>query len=216
MHRRAFLIGLPLVAAGCGPGEPVWAPEEFVRRVAYRDPGPAQLTLFTVRASSDDSGAHTGLMINASQRVIFDPAGTFQHETIPERNDVFFGITPAIEQLYLSFHARVTYYVIRQDLVVSDAVAERALQLALAAGPVPKAACARATAGILQELPGMEFIRKTLSPERLQEQFAKVPGVVTTEYREEDDNDRFRELEEYVPEAGFDASDEIEAAAAAQ
>ncbi|WP_373355469.1 hypothetical protein [Pseudoroseicyclus sp. CXY001] len=195
-----FLAGLPLALAGCGGGEAVWAPEADVLRVAYRAPGPAMLSLITVRSTGNDSGAHTGLMINASQRVIFDGAGSFHHETIPERNDVFFGITPAVEWLYLSFHARETYYVIRQDLVVSDAAAEQALRLALAAGPVPKAACTRAAAGILQQLPGLGSIKKTLFPDRLQEQFARIPGVVTSEIREDDDDDRFLALEAYEPE----------------
>ncbi|MGZ9809111.1 hypothetical protein ACXN5S_01480 [Pseudoroseicyclus sp. H15] len=208
MQRRTFLIGLPLAAAGCGAGEAVWAPDEFVQRVTYRHPGPPQLTLFTVRSTADDRGAHTGLMINASQRIIFDPAGTFEHETIPERNDVFFGITPAVEMLYMKFHARVTYYLVRQDLIVSDAIAEQALQLALAAGPVPKAGCARATAGILQQLPGLGSIRKTLYPENLEAQFTKIPGVVTSYFHEEDEDDRFLELERYDPVAAAAEAEE--------
>lgn len=202
MQRRSFLLGLPLGLAACGSGVSVMAPDDAVARAAYREPGPARLTLFTVRNVGTGSGAHTGLMINASQRVIWDPAGSFRHETIPERNDVFFGVTPQVLQFYLSFHARETYYVVIQQVDVSAEVAEQALGLALVSGPVPKAACTRATGQILQQLPGFEFIRPRLMPEKLEAQFDRVPGVIRSEYRENDSDDRFEELRNYVPEEG--------------
>jgi hypothetical protein len=43
------------------------------------------------------NGAHTSLMINASQRVIFDIAGTLWHVYLPEKEDVIFGINPTVE-----------------------------------------------------------------------------------------------------------------------
>ncbi len=73
--RRAFLAILAVLSlAGCA-ADPVWAPEEAVRAVQYRHPGPPRLTLFTMISNDTGSGGHTSLMINASQRVIFDPLG---------------------------------------------------------------------------------------------------------------------------------------------
>ncbi len=189
MDRRAFLIGLPLALAGCGAQE-VWAPDDVVARAIYRKPGRTYLTLYTMKNVGSDSGAHTALLINASQRVMFDPAGSWKQAVMPERNDVLFGVTPRLEQLYVSFHARVTYYVIGQTIDVSPEVVERALQLALVSGPVPQAQCARITSRLLRQRPGFESIRATWGPNKLSDDFARLPGVVTEEYREDDDDDK--------------------------
>lgn len=189
MPRRAFLLGAPLFVAACA-GQSVWAPDDVVARAAYRHPGPPRLTLYTVRNVGTDRGAHTALMISASQRVIFDPAGSFGHESLPERNDVIFGITPRIEEFYETFHARMTYYVVIQQLDVTAQQAETTLRLAKDYGAVGKTHCARATADILRQVPGIEGIRMTFLPEVLEEQFGRQPGVIRTERREESDPDK--------------------------
>jgi len=143
-----------------------------------------------MKNTGSDNGAHSGLLINASQRVIFDPAGSFAVSTLPERNDVIFGMTPRMEAFYASFHARETYYVIAQRIEVPAAVAEQALQLALANGPVPKAGCTRATSALLRQLPGFETIRPTFFPDNLYDAVAKLPNVETKTYRENDDDDK--------------------------
>jgi hypothetical protein len=109
VDRRFFLLGAPLALGACA-AEPVWAPDDLVQRNIYRHPGPNMLTLFTVLNVGSDNGAHSGLMVSGSQRVIFDPAGTFKHPTIPERNDVIFGATPGLVDLYIDYHTRETYY----------------------------------------------------------------------------------------------------------
>jgi len=155
----------------------------------YRHDAPASLTLFTVKNVGSEAGAHTGLMINASQRVIFDPAGSFGHASIPERNDVIFGITPRIEQFYTSYHARTSYFMIKQKVPVSPEVAERTLRMAMEYGAVAKANCTRATSDILRKLPGFESLRITFLPDNLERQFGRLPGVVRSEHREEDSDD---------------------------
>lgn len=193
MKRRAFLIGAPALLASCGNTvlrEEVLASQADVDRVAYVHPGPKSLTLLTMKNTGSGNGAHSGLMINASQRVLWDPAGTFGHETIPERNDVHFGVTPRIEQFYISFHSRITYYTLIQEVDVSPEVAEMALRLAIANGPTPKAACTRHTSRLLGQLPGFTHIRSSLFPNNLADQFAQVPGVRSREYRELDSDDK--------------------------
>lgn len=190
MRRRSFLIGAPLALVACGPAEPVWAPEAEVRAAVYRHPGPPMLTLFTMKNVASDNGAHTGLMVNASQRVIFDPAGTFGHETIPERNDVHFGITPRIEEFYETYHSRSTYYLVRQDLQVPAATAEMAMREVMNYGAVPKAMCTTATSRILGRLPGFGRISRTFFPDNLERQFGTFPGVVRSELHENDSADK--------------------------
>ena len=82
---------LALTVSACSKPA-AWASDEDLAKVQYRDAGPTKLTLFTMINNRSGTGAHTSLMISASQRVIWDPAGSFYHPSIPERNDVLFGI----------------------------------------------------------------------------------------------------------------------------
>jgi hypothetical protein len=189
MDRRQFIIGLPLALSACSAPE-IWASDDLVSRAIYRDPSATYLTLYTMKNNGSGNGAHTALLINASQRVLFDPAGSFEQTRMPERNDVLFGVTPELEAYYVSYHARVTYYVLGQTVQVTPDVAERALQLALANGPVPQANCARSTSALLRKLPGFSDFRQTWDPNRISEDFARLPGATSQEYRETDADDK--------------------------
>lgn len=178
-------MGLPLLAAGCSAPR-VWADDEFIERVTYSHTGPTALTLFTMKNVGTNNGAHTGLMVSASQRVIFDPAGTFAHPSLAERNDVIYGISPTVLDFYRTYHARSTYFVVEQYVEVSPQVAETALRLVMDYGPVPKAACTRATTHVLRDSMGPGYFRPTLFPDNLLGQFAALPGVRTFEHREYD------------------------------
>ncbi len=179
---------LPLVLAACG-AERTWAPDQAVARAAYRHDAPPSLTLVTVLATRDGSGAHSALLINApSQRVIFDPAGTFRTDVLPERNDVVFGMTPRAFEIYVDYHARVTFDVVLQEIPVSPETAERALALALAHGPAAKATCASAVGSILRGLPGMEDAPSTFFPRRLMDWADTRPGVRRTLVQDDDDD----------------------------
>ncbi|WP_299847882.1 hypothetical protein [uncultured Roseovarius sp.] len=185
---------------GCA-GQKVWAPDDAVARATYRHEGPTRLTLFTMINNRTGAGAHTSLMINGSQRVIFDPAGSFKHESLPERNDVVFGITPPVADVYTRYHARKTYHVKVQELDVSPAVAEAAINAVMSYGAVPSAMCARSTSSVLAGLPGFENIQTTWYPVKLAEQFAKVPGVREQELYEYDSDDNSKVLREWAPDA---------------
>ncbi|MBP1807205.1 hypothetical protein [Rubellimicrobium aerolatum] len=183
MRRRAVLAGLGLaLLGGCGTGaESVWAPDAELMKARYRDPGPPRLALVTVRNEGDGSGAHSALLISGSERVLFDPYGGWTHPGVPERNDVLFGFSPAVEEAYLSYQAQDGYYYVRQEIAVPPEVAEQALALAKAHGPAGMAECTFAVSGLLRRLPGFEPIRRTWFPEHLASRFARLPGVTTTE-----------------------------------
>lgn len=170
--------------------------------MAYRDPGPSYLMLVTMINNRSGSGAHTGLVINASQRVVWDPAGTFKHPRIPERNDVIYGMNPEAFSVYKSAHARETYHVVMQKVVVAPEVAEQAFALARKMGPVPQAACTSSTSSLLRQLPGFENIGSNLFPKKLMDDFAQIPGVVTDKLYENDSGDKteaFGAAAAYVP-----------------
>lgn len=186
--RRLFLLFLTLLGlAACGAADPVWAPDEAVERARYSSSGPPTLTLFTVVNVDSGNGGHSSLLISApSERVLFDPSGSFSHPRLPERNDVIHGMTDSAVDFYIDYHSRESWRVVRQDLVVPADVAEKALRLAKDYGAVPNAFCANSITKILQQLPGFESIKTTMFPVSLQENFAQFAGVVTQEYHDND------------------------------
>ncbi len=182
---------LLLLAAVAGCTKPVTNPADdaTIAAATYRNPEPPSLTLYTVINNRTDEGAHTGLLINASQQVIFDPAGSFYSSATPERDDVIYGITPQLEKAYRGAHARSTFHVVSQEISVSPAQAERALQLAQQNGRVPDAFCASATSRLLAQVPGFESIGRTMYPKTLMNEFGQIPGVKTSRYYEDDSPD---------------------------
>ena len=184
MRRRALLLGLVALPAlsGCGiNAESVWASDEAVARARYRSAGPPSLALVTVRNEGEGRGAHSALLIDASERVLFDPFGGWTDPYIAERNDVLHGFSPEAEERYLGYQARDGYYYVRQEVQVAPGVAERALVLAKGYGPVGMAMCSNAVTDVLRQLPGFESVGRTYFPERLSDRFGLLPGVTTVE-----------------------------------
>ncbi|MFZ3582228.1 hypothetical protein ACOI1H_08675 [Loktanella sp. DJP18] len=197
ISRRALVFGLPLAALGACSAPQTSSPPAMIATKRFAGPGPRVLTLFTMRSTSSSGGAHSSLLIDApSQRIIFDPAGSFRHSTIPERNDVLFGVTPDVEAYYVSYHARETYYVLAQTAQVSDAVAEQAASLALTNGPVARSFCTTATARLLRQLPGFGSLPQTFFPNTLASAFGALPGVAAREWREDDPDNKALALAE--------------------
>lgn len=180
----ALLALMTLVA--CGSAEPKWASDEAVAQARYVHGGPTSITLFTVTSTRNGSGAHSGLMINGAERLIFDPAGTWQHPRLPERNDVHFGMTPRMVSFYIDYHARETYDVWEQTLLVSPETAALITQKVKAYGAVPKAQCSKSISAILTSVPGFENLPKTWYPRQFMDAFAKMPGVTTIKHTDDD------------------------------
>ena len=188
MVRLFGAMALAVMLAGCAqPPAIPHASDERVKQAAYRAPGPATFTVITMVNNRAGSGAHSALMINASQRVIFDPAGSFVNDRVPEQDDVLYGVTPAVLAGYKSAHARDSHHVVTQTFEVTPEQAEIALRLAQAHGPTARAFCTQATTSLMRQVPGFEDIEQTFFPTRLMEQIAERPGVETERYFEDDE-----------------------------
>ena len=174
------------LAACVGAAEPKWAPDADVAAARFVAEGPPSITLFTVINNRSQAGAHSGLMINGSERILFDPAGSWQHPQIPERNDVHFGMSDKMVNFYIDYHARDTFRVVEQTVIVTPEVAEVAAARAKAYGAVPKAQCARSISSILPGVPGFESIGSTWFPKKLMQAFGQFPGVTERVIRDED------------------------------
>jgi hypothetical protein len=186
---RWICLGLVALLAACSAPVPNASPER-VRAAEYVHDGPPEIALLTMVNNRSGEGAHSALLINGSQRVIFDPAGTVQHELLIERDDVLFGMTPKMVDFYVRAHSRITHHVVVQKIPVTPEVAEQALQLALNNGPVPSAFCANSTSKLLAQLPGFDTISTTMFPRSLMEQFGTLPNVTASTVRETDSADK--------------------------
>ncbi|KIN70726.1 putative lipoprotein [Sulfitobacter noctilucae] len=181
----AGLAALLLLGA-CGADNNPDSPPQEVAAAAFRSAAPPSLTIFTMVNNRTGDGGHTSLLINGSQQVIFDPAGSFRDDRLAERGDVLFGMTPGWVQAYKSAHARAAFHVVEQKIPVTGAQAEQALQLALANGSVPGGFCASSIGRILRQIDGFQSIDSTFFPVRLMEQIETLPNVTTTRLYEND------------------------------
>ncbi|MFN5997983.1 MAG: hypothetical protein ACK47C_20720 [Paracoccaceae bacterium] len=188
LFRLALVLVAALVLAACG-AEPKWAPQEQVDAARFVSEEPSSITLYTVVNKRTGSGAHSSILVNASERVIFDPAGTWYHPRLPERNDVHFGMSDKAIAFYLDYHTRITYDTIEQKLYVSPEVAELILARVKANGAVAKAMCTNANSAILRGVPGFESLPQTFYPKKLADAFGRLPGVTTRVITDDDADD---------------------------
>lgn len=187
MRQTLICLMLPLALAACGSGaKPIWAPDEAVQKAAYVSGKAPSVTLYTVVSTRTGAGGHSGLMIDGTQRVMFDPAGTWYHPYLPERNDVHYGVTERFRKFYIDYHARETYDVIEQTVPVSLETAELLRRRAEAYGAVGKMLCANAVSDILYDAPGLESLPKTYFPVKLEKAFAELPGASYRLYHDKD------------------------------
>lgn len=174
-------MGLMASLAACD-ADHKFASDAAVAKAAYVAGPPASITLITSINGRSGTGAHSALIINGSQRVLYDPAGSWELPDgfAPERNDLHYGMTPPVLDSYLNYQSEGIFYVTSQTLDVPLAEADQAIAAAVAQGSAPKAYCSRSVSSILRKLPGMDAVSVTFFPKALSRGFAKVPGVVET------------------------------------
>lgn len=197
---RRFILAFAALAllAGCATKEEIPRTDAEIAQSVYRHGGQPALTLLTMVNNRNGSGAHTALMINGSQRVIFDPAGSFRNQKIIRRNDVIYGVNDNLLDVYTRYHARKTYHVQIQRLPVSAELAEAVMRAAMQVGPVPDALCASSTSELLANFPQFG-IKQTWYPNDLAEQFGRIQGVTSRKVIENDSDDNKGQLRDYDP-----------------
>jgi hypothetical protein len=183
--RRAILVlGAALAFAGCEAYRPA-SPEE-VTRARYVSEAPPSVTLISMVNNRTGRSAHSALLINGSQQVLYDPAGTFTHPDLPRREDIHYGMTPRHVDYYERYHARFSHHVEAHQLPISRAQADQLIANAQAEGKTMKAHCALAVADVLRPVPPFEKVTRSYYPEGLRADFAAMRGVRTSYVREVD------------------------------
>ncbi|MER2508729.1 hypothetical protein [Amaricoccus sp.] len=182
---RSLLAVLALVMlAGCEMYTPA-APEE-IARARYVSDEPPSITLISMVNAASGRSAHSGLLINGSQQVLYDPAGTFTHPDLPRAGDIHYGMTPRFVDYYERYHARFDYFVEIQRVPVTREQADQVYANAVARGQSFKMECALTTASVLQPVAPFAQVGTTVFPESLRQDFAAMPGVVTSHVYDSD------------------------------
>lgn len=174
---RMLAAALAVLGLSACVGEDVWAPDVVVSQSAYVAPGPSSVTLITSINTANNSGAHSALLIDGAQRLLFDPAGNWHNPGVPERNDVLFGMSPPFLDMYLAFQSFGVFEVRMQTIDISPEVAAHLSAAVQAYGSVGPAYCSRSITEILRGTPGFESIRTTFYPLNTMRQFGQLPGV---------------------------------------
>lgn len=175
MRRAVLALALGLAVAGCEIYQP--ASPEAVAAARYVSDEPPSITLMSMVNAKNGRSAHSALLINGSQVVLYDPAGTFTHPDLPRSNDVHYGMSPRYVDYYERYHARFSHFVHRQTISVSRAEADEAIARAEAEGKTAKMHCALAIAAVLQPMPRFDEVRSSYFPEVLREDFARFDGI---------------------------------------
>lgn len=184
MMRALIALLAVLFVAGCEIYDPA-SPVE-IARATYVSEEPPSVTLLSMVNASSGRSAHSALLINGSQQVLYDPAGTFTHPDLPRAGDVHYGMTPRFVDYYERYHARFSHYVHAQKVWVDRATADRIIADAQAEGKTFKMHCGLAIAGALRRAEQFADVRRSYFPEGARQDFARIPGVEDRFVRESD------------------------------
>lgn len=188
MMRSCVGLIAVLALSACA-ADNIYASDAAVAQARHVAGGPSSVTLFTAISTRNGAGAHSGLLINGSERVMFDPAGTWYHPALPERHDVHYGVTDKMVLFYADYHARETFNMLEQTVEVTPAQADAIIARAEAYGAVQKAHCAVSVSSILRGVPGFESFGATYSPKKVSANFAALPGATSRLITDDDADD---------------------------
>jgi len=119
MRRAHIAVLAALALAGCEIYTP--ATPGAIAAASYKSPEPPSVTLMSMVNESSGRSEHAALLINGSQRVLYDPAGTFTHPDLPRAGDVHYGMTPRFVDYYERYHARFGYFVEADEVPIGRA-----------------------------------------------------------------------------------------------
>lgn len=190
-----YVLALALLAAltACTTNKTTATPAE-VMAARHVEATPPFVALLTMVNSKSGAGEHSALVINGSQMVIYDPAGSFREDRVGlvRAEDVLYGVRPELVSYYNSYHARNGYFVRMQQLDISAAEAEQLIAGAQARGAVPQLTCGIAVSDILNDLPRFSNIRTTIAPGGVMRRFGQIDGVIASDIIEDDIGQNYR------------------------
>lgn len=182
---RLMLLAAVVGLSAC-TADHKWASDAEVAAARHIAPPPATITLITSVNNRSGEGAHSGLLISGSEKVLYDPAGSWELPApwAPEREDLHYGMSDPALASYLTYQSGEKFRAVMQTIVVPVEVADAAIAAAIAEGSAGKAFCANTISHILRPLPGFEGLSTTMFPKALSRSFGALPGVTEVMHTE--------------------------------
>lgn len=180
LRRRAVLaglVGLPL--AGCAPLVFRDLPETDLDAAPVEAVSRMRVVLFELRRI--DMPFHAGVVIEApGETVIYDPSGAWHPSGESRDGDMIRNVTPETVDAYLRRDGFEWYEMGWTAHVFDRAVPHDVARLAIArAGATPPMAplhCAFGVSQLLSQLPGFEFVHRSVIPGELFAALRAAPG----------------------------------------
>lgn len=177
MNRRLFLLGASALGLGACKRDYRRATLDEVRAAYYFTGKPPTIALLSMINERKNTSEHAGLLINGSQRVLYDPAGGFKARNVPRRGDINYGVSDAVLLAYSDFHYSFGNVIHVHELDVPLSSADTAIRSAETTGEARMLQCATHISTTLERVPGFEDVPFALSPDKLMRYFAARPGV---------------------------------------
>lgn len=190
-----FRIFLSLLAAsvlaGCISASDLPPTDQIARQAHVTGDAPS-VTLVTMLSEKTGRGEHSALLIDGSERVLYDPAGSFSLPRYShEHRDIHYGVSDQVMEIYNFYHARNTHFVEMLKLNISREMADLLIARANEIGPQPKMFCAQAVSRVLKPVGPFGDIPITFWPGPIHDAFERIPGVVKTELHDGDVGQNF-------------------------
>jgi hypothetical protein len=180
------ILALAALAGLAGCTDPTSASPEAISQARYVSGEPPSLTIISMKNVSSGSSEHTGMIINGTQQVLYDPAGNFRYAAAPRAGDGHYGMTPTAIKAYESFHARSDYFLKIQTVPITLETADELIARAQQQGVTRQMFCSVSAGEVISDVAPFQNAPVSMFPTAIEKYFDTVPGVVTSTFYEND------------------------------
>ncbi len=202
-RQSRFRGGVPACAlaasilAGCAGIDPT-TDAEFIKELRAETSylpvnAPPSTTLVLAEHKGGSGAVHAALIVTGSERLIYDPSGSFTHPDTRRYGDVVYGASDEIVELFALHNADRNHDAVMRTIALESDEAEILLNSARTHGGAMPGFCAKSVASVLRSVPRFASMRDTFWPSNVQQDFENVSPV---EIRSVSDTDSFTAIDE--------------------
>jgi hypothetical protein len=172
-----------LLLAGCGgldPSADADLLQELRAETSYfPDNAPPSATLLLSEHKGGSGAVHAALVITGSERVIYDPSGSFTHPDTRRLGDVVYGASDPVVEMFALHNADKDHDAMMRRIPLSAEEAEQMLARARSRGGAMPGYCAKSVADVMRAAPRFAAMRDTFWPSNVLEDFVQFGPVET-------------------------------------
>ncbi len=154
---------------------------------------PPSTTLVLAEHKGGSGAVHAALIVTGSERLIYDPSGSFTHPDTRRYGDVVYGASDDIVELFALHNADKNHDAVMRTIALQPEEAETMLDAARTHGGAMPGFCAKSVASVLRSVPRFASMRDTFWPSNVQQDFESIAPVAI---RSVTDTDSFTAIDE--------------------